>query len=118
MSVFKMAWRNVWRSPRRTLVTVGAMSLALFVMILYSGLVEGYLEGMERNILDLEMGDMQIFAGDYRDNPSIYTRIENPGVLVASLDEAGYPVRDVAASRRGAAVTVKLPPDTMYLILQ
>ncbi len=85
-----MAWRNVWRTRRRTIVTVAAMSLALLVMILYAGLMEGYLRGMERSILDLEVGDMQIFAGDYRENPSIYTRIEDPDALLGSLDEAGF----------------------------
>ncbi len=85
-----MAWRNVWRNRRRSLVTVAAMSLALFVMIQYSGLVEGYLAGMERNILELELGDMQVFAEGYADNPSIYTRIQEPDTLVSRFHEAGY----------------------------
>jgi len=86
-----MAWRNVWRNRRRTLVTIGAMSFALFVMILYAGLMEGYLRSMERNVLDLEVGDVQVFADGYRDNPSIYTRIEHPEALLAPLDAAGFP---------------------------
>ena len=86
-----MAWRNLWRNRRRTLVTIGAMSLALLVMILYAGLMEGYLRDMERNVLDLEVGDVQVFASGYRDNPSIYTRIENPEELLAPLDAEGFP---------------------------
>lgn len=85
-----MAWRNVWRNRRRSLVTVAAMSLALLVMILYSGLVDGYLQQMERSILDLEVGDLQIHAPDYRDNPSLYTWIEEPERLLAALEGAGY----------------------------
>ncbi len=84
-----MAWRNVFRNSRRSFVTVAAMSLALLVMILYSGLIEGYLEGMERNVLDLEVGDLQIFAQEYRTDPSIYTKIEDPKALLERLDEAG-----------------------------
>ena len=53
-----MAWRNVWRNRRRTLVTVAAMSFALFVMILYAGLMDGYIRGMERSIVELEVGDV------------------------------------------------------------
>jgi ABC-type lipoprotein release transport system permease subunit len=89
LDVFKIAWRNLWRTRRRTLVTQAATTLALLVMILYSGLMEGYLRGMERKILDLEIGDVQVFAEDYRDHPSIYTRIEQPDALLDTLDEAG-----------------------------
>jgi putative ABC transport system permease protein len=91
LDLIAMAWRNVWRNRRRTQVTVAAMSLALLTTILYSGLVEGYIEGMERNILDLELGDVQVFAGDYRSNPSIYTKIEQPEVLLDRLEQAGFP---------------------------
>ena len=85
-----MAWRNVWRNRRRTIVTVSAMSFALFVMILYSAMLEGYLEGMERSILDLEVGDVQVFAGDFRENPSLYTVIEEPEKLIEPLSADGF----------------------------
>jgi ABC-type lipoprotein release transport system permease subunit len=91
VEIFKMAWRNVWRNRRRTLVTIGAMSLALFVMILYAGLMEGYFRDMERNVLDFEVGDVQVFATGYRDKPSIYTRIEDPAALLTPLDAEGFP---------------------------
>jgi ABC-type lipoprotein release transport system permease subunit len=45
---------------------------------------------MERIIVDLEMGDLQIHAEDYRNDPSIYTAIEEPAPLLAKLDSAGY----------------------------
>jgi putative ABC transport system permease protein len=90
LDLFAMAWRNVFRNTRRSFVTVAAMGLALLVMILYSGLIEGYLEGMERNVLDLEVGDLQIFAPEYRVDPSIYTKIDDPQALLDRLDEAGF----------------------------
>jgi ABC-type lipoprotein release transport system permease subunit len=85
-----MAWRNLWRHGRRTIVTIGAMTLALLVLILYSGLVEGYLQSMERNILDLEVGDVQAHADDYLNRPSIYTLIEEPEALLDLLESQGY----------------------------
>jgi ABC-type lipoprotein release transport system permease subunit len=90
VGILRIAWRNLWRRSRRTVVTIGAMTLALLVLILYSGLVEGYLRDMERNILDLEFGDVQAYAGDYRDRPSIYTLIEDPEALLESLESRGY----------------------------
>ncbi len=90
MEIWKTAWRNVLRSRRRTFVTVSAMTFALWVMILYSGLVAGYLRDMEQSILDLELGDMQIHAAEYRDDPSLYARIDDPDALVGALRERGY----------------------------
>ncbi|MFO8070607.1 MAG: FtsX-like permease family protein [Polyangia bacterium] len=91
MSIFRMAWRNVWRNRRRTAITVAAASLALATMIAYSGLISGYLLDMEKNIVDLEIGDLQIAADDYLERPSLYTRIEDHRALLAVLSEAGYP---------------------------
>jgi ABC-type lipoprotein release transport system permease subunit len=91
MRVLKMGWRGVWRNRRRTLVTMAATSFGLLVMILYHGVMEGYLQSMERTVVDLEVGDVQIYARDYRENPSIYTRIENSDAVVDGLRAQGFP---------------------------
>jgi ABC-type lipoprotein release transport system permease subunit len=90
MNLFRMAWRNIWRNRRRTVVTMAAITLALWVMILYTGLLEGYFVGMERNILNLELGDVQVFAQGFRDNPSLYKRIGNPGRLLDRVEDLGF----------------------------
>lgn len=90
MRLLVMAWRNLWRYRRRTVVTVGAMTLALLVMVLYTSLVEGYLRGLERSIVDIELGDAQITAPRYRDNPSLYRTVEEPGPLMERLRAAGF----------------------------
>lgn len=91
MNVLRLAWRNVWRQRRRSLVTIGAMTFALWIMILYSGLVEGYLVGLRRNILDLELGDVQIHAMAYDTNPSLHTIVADAEAITAKLRDAGYP---------------------------
>lgn len=90
MNIFSMAWRNLWRNRRRTLVTIGAIALALTVELLYSGLITGYYRGMERDVLDYEVGDIQVFADGYRDRPSLYTAIDDPDAVLAKLDQSGY----------------------------
>ncbi len=90
MQIWRTAWRNVWRSRRRTLVTVSAMSFALWTMILYSGLMSWYLRDMEATIVDLEVGDLQVHALDYRDDPSLHTRIDDAEALLQQLRAAGY----------------------------
>ena len=74
------------QAPNR--VTVAAMSLALVVMTLYSGLVKGYLKGSERNLLDLELGDVQIHAREYSDDPSIYSKMDDARAVVRQLRDS------------------------------
>jgi ABC-type lipoprotein release transport system permease subunit len=90
MDLFKLAWRNLWRNRRRTLVTTGATTFALLMMIVYSGLVAGYLIGMEHTIVDLEVGDVQVHHEEYRKNPSLYSRIDKVDDAVAKLEGEGY----------------------------
>ena len=77
------------------------MTLGLVVMILYAGLVEGYLVQMESSVIELEIGDLQVFAEDYRENPSVYTQIAEPDAYLDALTNAGYPAsaRLLAAAR-------------------
>jgi putative ABC transport system permease protein len=91
VSVLKLAWRNIWRNRRRTVVTIAAMTIAMIATINYSGLINGYMHGMERNILDFAFGDIQIHAPGYLDKPSLYKQIENPNELLEKLDAAGLP---------------------------
>lgn len=89
MKILRMAWRNLWRNGRRTLVTVGAMTLALWAMVLYTSLMQGMLGSMESTLLDVELGEIQIHADGYRERPSIWERIEDPDALLEALDETG-----------------------------
>jgi ABC-type lipoprotein release transport system permease subunit len=45
---------------------------------------------MERNLLDLELGDVQIHAPDYQDDPSLYSCLDDAQELLAAFDAAGY----------------------------
>ena len=38
MNILRLAWRNVWRNYRRSGVTIFAMTVALVIELLYSGL--------------------------------------------------------------------------------
>ncbi len=91
MNLFKMAWRNLLRNRRRSVVTIGAMSFALLILLLYAGIVEGFMVAMESDVLDYEVGDFQVFAAGYLDKPSLYARIGDPEAVLAAFDAAGYP---------------------------
>lgn len=89
MSTFSMAWRNIWRNRRRTLVTVAAMTIAVFITVGYSSMVSGMLVQMESDTLDFDLGAVQIHAPGYQDRPSIYTHIDGTEGILKRLEEAG-----------------------------
>jgi ABC-type lipoprotein release transport system permease subunit len=62
----RLAWRNVWRHRRRTLIIVLAMSLGLALMMFYDGLVGGFNQAIYGNAIKVLGGNIQVHAAGYR----------------------------------------------------
>ncbi len=90
MGILKMAWRNIGRNRRRTAVTVGAMTLGLFAMVIWFAMLEGMLNDMEETIVEVDVGDLQMHAPTYLDDPSLYTVIDDVDALLPRLAAAGF----------------------------
>jgi putative ABC transport system permease protein len=90
MRVMTMAWRNVWRNTRRSGVTIGAMTFSLLMMICTTSFYEGLIVKMEANIIEVEMGDIQIHVKDYLNKPSIYGSIEGANDVAEALEAKRY----------------------------
>lgn len=90
MNVLQFASRNVMRSRHRSLVTTLAMAFACAMMIVFSSLMEGFVEGSEHNIVSMNTGDIQIHQASYRDNPDIYKQIKQSLGLVTAIRQAGF----------------------------
>jgi len=90
MKILTIASRNVFRNWRRTLVTTLAMGFAGFIMILFASLMQGLLQSSERNAVAMDLGDIQIHAESYRNDPDLYKRIDNADELVHQIRLAGF----------------------------
>jgi len=90
MKILSIASRNVFRNWRRTLVTTLAMGFSGFIMTLFAALMAGMLQTSERNVVAMNLGDIQIHAEGYRDDPDLYNRIDNTAGLVNKLQQAGF----------------------------
>src|SRR4030042_2540174 len=89
MKVLSIAARNVFRNWRRTMVTTLAMGFAGFIMILFAALMQGLLQASEQNAVAMDLGDIQIHAKTYLDDPDLYKRSENADNLVRAIRQLG-----------------------------
>lgn len=82
MIIIKLAWRNLWRNIRRTIITISAMSLGLSIMILTFSLVEGMNNQMVHYATKLSAGHIQIHKKGYFESKDIYDYISGKGTDV------------------------------------
>jgi ABC-type lipoprotein release transport system permease subunit len=85
----KIAWRNVLKHRRRTILSGLAIGIGLAGMIFVDGLYKGMLESMIRTATDTFLGQGQIHAGGFRDTLEVEKTIHNSGELLSSIDQEG-----------------------------
>jgi len=57
--LLRMAWRNVWRNWRRTLIALVAIALGLVFLIFMDGLIGGSRQAIYGNAVRLQGGNLQ-----------------------------------------------------------
>lgn len=68
---FKLAWRNIWRNKRRSLITIGSILFAVFFALIMRLFQEGMYEMMVDNMVSVSTGHLQIHKKGYWDDKSI-----------------------------------------------
>ena len=89
MTLLKMAWRNLWRNPRRTLITLFSMTFGLTMMIVGYALMDGMLNQMVHYATLLGTGHVQVHHPDYTENRSLYDSMRDPEKLLVDVSATG-----------------------------
>lgn len=79
-----VAWRNLWRNPVRSLLTVSALAGGLAMMIAYASLVEGMVRQMVDLATDVSLGHIQVHRQAYIDDQDIYATL--PWEIINTLE--------------------------------
>lgn len=61
----RLAWRNLWRHRRRTIIVVVAIAGTMAMMLWYDGLIGGFNEAIYGNAIRVLGGNVQIHAAGY-----------------------------------------------------
>lgn len=67
-----VAWRNIWRNPIRSVLTISALASGLIMVILYASLLEGMTRQLVRFATEISTSHIQIHRQAYVDDQDIY----------------------------------------------
>ena len=109
--VFRLAWRNLWRHPKRTWLTTGAMVFSNTLLVFMIALQFGMYGLMIDNTLQSFTGHMQIQAPGYIDDQKMRQTVADIVPLAESLRES---LGSETIAARGMAFGLASSEDRSY----
>ncbi len=87
MNDLKLAWRNIWRHTRRSILTMMAIGFAAMLLVFMLSFQFGTYEGMINASVKLSTGHLQVQAQGYHDKPTMRKVIKNPEEVMKTLSQ-------------------------------
>lgn len=82
----KLAWRNLWRNKRRTIITTSSIFFAVFLSILMRSMQTGSYGKMINDVVEFHTGYIQIHKNGYWDNKSINRTFEYNDTIIDKIE--------------------------------
>lgn len=86
MLAFKLAWRNIWRNKRRTIITLASIVVAVSLSALTRSTQEGQYDNMIESTVGTFTGYIQIHANGYWDEQTLNNSFMLSDSLQQQLD--------------------------------
>jgi ABC-type lipoprotein release transport system permease subunit len=111
-----MAWRNIWRNKRRTLITSASIFFAVFFAIVMRSFQLGSYEHMIKQSIEMFSGYLQVQNPDYFDDPGLDNSIafdadllteiaSTPGVKIAVPRIESFILASTGHQSKGILIT-------------
>uniref|UniRef100_UPI0032174A07 ABC transporter permease n=1 Tax=uncultured Draconibacterium sp. TaxID=1573823 RepID=UPI0032174A07 len=113
--ITQMAWRNIWRNRRRTIITAASIFFALFFAIIMRSFQLGTYGHMIHQVIESYSGYLQLQSPDYFDEPGLDNSFEynqelldkvnsNAGVKIAVPRLESFALASIGAKTKGVLV--------------
>jgi ABC-type lipoprotein release transport system permease subunit len=84
-SNIKLAWRNLWRNPRRTLITIASVFFGVLLSTIMSSMQEGSYSSMIDNVVKFYSGYIQIQHEEYWEDKTINNLMDPTEDLISTV---------------------------------
>ncbi len=86
MKDYQLAWRNLWRNKRRTLITAASVFFAVFFALVMRSFQLGTYEKMYSDVIQSYSGYLQLQNSDYLDEPGLDNGFVIDDELIATIE--------------------------------
>ncbi len=83
--LFSLAWRNIWRNKRRSLIIISAISVGLLCGLFASAIMFGMGESLVSSTIDRDLGHIQIHSLQFEDEKLLTDTIPDPQKIVNEI---------------------------------
>ncbi len=81
----QLAWRNIWRNPRRTVVIMIAVIIGVWSMVFLGALMRGMVDDMIENGIATLTGHIQVHLKGYRSDPVVENSMTDQEILETTI---------------------------------
>lgn len=83
--LLKLAWRNIWRNKRRSIITATSVTFALFFAILMRSMQNGTYDNVYYNVINSSTGYVQVHGKDFWDKRTLEQSMAESDSLTSKL---------------------------------
>ncbi len=128
--LLKLAWRNIWRNRRRSILVMSSIIAGLVAVVLYDALSVGMIHQMLNNQIGAHISHIQIHKNGFNDNKLLRHTVPEPekvaevlahtpevlafsprvisfGILSSATSSGGVQIAGVDAEREPRITTIK-----------
>lgn len=88
-----IAYRNVFRNVRRSLITIAAIALGSLTIIVFGGFINDMYYGLRESTIRSQLGHFQIYKAGYKEygleSPDLY-RLDNFDQIISAIENDEY----------------------------
>jgi len=113
--LFPLAWRNLWRNPRRTIITVLVVSVGLWSILAFAVILQAWSVSSRDTTLKMMTGEGQIHAVGHLEDPTVAHRMPPPSAALKKVLDS--PAVSAYASRVRVIAIVQSEYKTLPMTL-